>query len=89
MRATIVGAGIHGLSAAWALTRRGHRVTLLEQADAIPNPLSASGDAHRMIRRAYGSTTGASDGYGALLPEAFAAWNESSPRPSAGVSPPR
>lgn len=72
MGATIViGAGIAGLSAAWALTRRGSPVTLLEQG-SIPNPLAASGDHHRIIRRAYAPGSG----YGALIGEAYRAWDE-------------
>ena len=45
---------------------------ILEQGAAIPNPLAASGDHHRIIRRAYR----ASSGYGALITEAYAAWDE-------------
>ena len=71
MNIIIVGGGIAGLSSAWALTKRGHQVTLLEQGP-IPNPLGASGDHHRIIRRAYGATTG----YGAVITEAYAAWDE-------------
>lgn len=71
MKIAIVGAGIAGLSTAWSLTKRGEQVTLFEQG-GIPNPLSASGDQHRLIRRAYGGM----DGYSQLISEAFDAWDE-------------
>src|SRR5690606_10257210 len=67
----VVGAGIAGLSTAWSLVKAGHSVTLVEQGP-IPNPLAASGDHHRIIRRAYGAEAG----YGRLITEAYAAWDE-------------
>ena len=71
MQVIVVGAGIAGLSSAWSLTKRGHQVTLVEQG-AIPNPLAASGDHHRIMRRAYGKASG----YGRAITEAYRAWNE-------------
>lgn len=71
MRIAVVGAGIAGLSTAWALIKRGHQVTLIEQG-SIPNPLAASGDHHRIIRRAYGAAAG----YGRLITQAYQAWDE-------------
>ena len=70
MRVTIVGAGIAGLSTAWSLIKLGHHITLIEQG-SIPNPLAASGDRHRMIRRAYGDA----DGYARTIAEAFDSWD--------------
>ena len=57
MRIAIVGAGIMGLSAAWALNRDGHRVTVFEQGP-VPNPLGSSVDRHRLTRRPYGTALG-------------------------------
>lgn len=71
MNVIVVGAGIAGLSTAWSLIKAGHGVTILEQGP-IPNPLAASGDHHRIIRRAYRAGTG----YGRLISEAYAAWEE-------------
>ena len=71
MRVIVVGAGIAGLATAWSLVKRGHQVTVLEQGP-VPNPLAASGDQHRLMRRAYG----AQDGYARLIDEALDAWDE-------------
>ena len=71
MQVIVAGAGIAGLSTAWSLVKRGHAVTLVEQGP-IPNPLSASGDEHRLMRRAYGTA----DGYARLITEALDAWDE-------------
>lgn len=69
-RYIIIGAGIMGLSVAWALMRRGVKdITVLEQS-TIPNPLGASGDEHRIIRRAYGTQSA----YGFMISDAFRAW---------------
>ena len=62
MKVTVVGAGIAGLTLAWALSRRGHAVSVYEQGP-IPNPVSSSFDA-------YGSMTG----YANLMPKAFQIW---------------
>jgi sarcosine oxidase len=71
MRITVVGAGIMGLATAWSLVQRGHQVTLVEQGATIPSALAASGDQHRMIRRAYGARSG----YATLITEAYDAWD--------------
>ncbi|MDX8452503.1 FAD-dependent oxidoreductase [Mesorhizobium sp. VK9D] len=71
MNVIVVGAGIAGLSTAWSLVRAGHNVSIVEQGP-IPNPLAASGDHHRIIRRAYRAGTG----YGQLISEAYDAWDE-------------
>ena len=71
MNVIVVGAGIAGLSTAWSLVKAGHSVSIVEQGP-IPNPLAASGDHHRIIRRAYGKASG----YGRLISEAYQAWDE-------------
>jgi glycine/D-amino acid oxidase-like deaminating enzyme len=68
--ALVLGAGIMGLSAAWALRRQGWSVTVIEQ-DQVPNPRGASCDHHRLIRHAYG----ASEGYMRMVDAAYAAWD--------------
>jgi glycine/D-amino acid oxidase-like deaminating enzyme len=71
MRILIVGGGIYGLCAAWALTRAGHRVSVFEQA-TVGNPLGSSGDQHRLIRYAYGEAPG----YMRMVDDAYATWGE-------------
>jgi glycine/D-amino acid oxidase-like deaminating enzyme len=71
VRVTVVGGGIMGLASAWALLRRGHAVTLVEQAE-IPNPNGSSVDQHRLIRYPYG----AQPGYTRMVAEAYAEWEQ-------------
>jgi sarcosine oxidase/sarcosine oxidase subunit beta len=66
----IVGGGIAGMSAAWALARRGFKVEIFEQGQ-IPNPRGSSYDEHRITRHHYGE----SKGYARLMPAAFKAFD--------------
>ncbi len=67
MKVHTVGAGIAGLSLAWALRKRGVEVAVFDQG-AIPNPVSSSFDEHRITRHTYMGL----DGYGALMVHTFA-----------------
>ena len=69
MRVTVVGAGIMGLCTAWALSRKGHKVTIVERGP-VPNPLGSSVDQHRLIRHPYGDKAA----YTAMVTDAYAAW---------------
>lgn len=71
MRITVVGAGVMGLSAAWALTRKGHQVRVVDQG-LIPNPFASSVDQHRLIRHPYG----AERGYTRMINRAYEAWDK-------------
>ncbi|NKE45053.1 FAD-dependent oxidoreductase [Roseomonas frigidaquae] len=68
--ALVLGAGVMGLSAAWALSRAGWSVRVVDQ-DPVPNPRGSSVDDHRLIRHAYGAATG----YMRMIDPAFAAWD--------------
>lgn len=71
MRTVIIGGGLIGLCTAWALNEQGTEVTLIDK-EAIPNPLSASVDRHRLIRYPYGSSLG----YCRLVDAAYAGWEK-------------
>jgi len=71
MTIAVVGAGITGLATAWALARRGRRVTVYDQGP-IPNPKSASADEHRLIRFFYPDEPG----YCLMVAQAYEAWSE-------------
>ena len=71
MKITIVGAGIMGMSVAWALERDGHQVSVYEQGE-IPNPLGSSVDQHRLIRFPYGRELG----YTRMVTDAYRAWEQ-------------
>lgn len=70
MRVLVVGGGINGLCTAWALTRAGHRVTVLD-ANAIPNTVGTSYDEHRLTRLPYGDQAG----YVRMMADGIAAWD--------------
>jgi sarcosine oxidase / L-pipecolate oxidase len=67
----IVGAGIFGLTAAWALRRRGWEVTVLDPG-AIPRHEAASTDVSKIIRMDYGGDLL----YTALGEAAMRGWDE-------------
>lgn len=68
--ALVLGAGIMGLSTAWALSRAGLAVRVIDQ-DPVPNPRGSSVDDHRLIRHAYGAQAG----YMRMIDPAYAAWD--------------
>lgn len=71
LRIIVVGAGINGVTAAIALTRRGHRVWLIDQGP-VPHPLAASTDISKAVRAAYGND----EDYTALAERSIPLWRE-------------
>ena len=69
MKIAVVGAGIMGLSVAWAAAKAGHRVSVYEQGP-VPNAFGSSVDQHRLIRYPYGDE----EGYCRMVGQAYAAW---------------
>ncbi len=68
-RVAVVGAGIFGVTAALALRRRGHDVSLFDPGP-LPHPLAASTDVSKVVRLDYGPD----DGYLALMEVALEGW---------------
>src|ERR1700759_4883141 len=67
----IVGAGINGVTAAIALKKRGHDVTLIDPGP-LPHPLAASTDISKAVR----STYGADEDYTAMAERSVERWRE-------------
>src|SRR5213083_3439816 len=69
LKIIVVGAGINGTTAAIELTRRGHKVILLDPGP-LPHPLAASTDISKAVRAAYG----ADEDYTALAERSIKLW---------------
>src|SRR6185437_9008873 len=65
----VVGAGIFGVTAALALRRRGHTVSLFDPGP-LPHPLAESTDISKIVRLDYGPD----DVYLALMESALEGW---------------
>jgi glycine/D-amino acid oxidase-like deaminating enzyme len=70
-RVIVVGAGINGVTAAIELTKRSHKVTLIDPGP-LPHPLAASTDISKAVRRAYG----ADEDYTALADRSIKLWRK-------------
>jgi glycine/D-amino acid oxidase-like deaminating enzyme len=75
----VVGGGIFGATAALALRRRGHRVTLVDPGP-LPHPDASSTDISKVIRADYGPDVFYTEQMEAALP-LWRAWNEAWPWP--------
>ena len=73
----IIGAGVFGLSTAFALLKRSHYsntyITIIDGAEAIPNPSGSSVDSSRIIRADYSNPI-----YARLAAEAQVLWRDQS-----------
>ena len=79
MRVAIAGGGIFGTTAALALARRGHQVTLVDPGP-LPHPLAESTDISKVVRLDYGGD----ELYTALAERAldgWRAWNRDAAQP--------
>jgi glycine/D-amino acid oxidase-like deaminating enzyme len=70
-RVIVDGAGINGVTAAIELTKRSHKVTLIDPGP-LPHPLAASTDISKAVRRAYG----ADEDYTALADRSIKLWRK-------------
>src|SRR5438477_10895940 len=70
-RTIVVGAGINGVVAAIELRKRGHEVVLVDPGP-LPQPLAASTDISKAVRRAYG----ADEDYTALADRSIKLWSK-------------
>src|SRR5580700_1274691 len=68
-RVAVVGAGVFGVTAALALARRGHRVSIFDPGP-LPHPLAESTDISKVVRLDYGPD----DAYLDLMEEALDGW---------------
>jgi glycine/D-amino acid oxidase-like deaminating enzyme len=67
----VVGAGINGITAAIELTKRGHKVVLVDLGP-LPHPLAASTDISKAVRAAYGTD----EDYTELAERAITVWRK-------------
>jgi sarcosine oxidase len=71
----VVGGGVFGLTAAWALVRSGHRVRVLDRM-SVPNPTGASIDQHRLVHPLHHETSPIRRGYSQLLTSWETLWRD-------------